>query len=164
VDQVLATLPPPEDGVCSLVVDSTLKDKTGSQHPVAKKGRLTAYAPDVFGLHVVVVRLQWGTYRIPVDFEIVRRTDHPQYRSDNALFRHLLVRFRRPPWAAMVVIVGDAAFASNADIKRLSHRGYCLVIAWARTWRFENGHTFGSCPFLVMWFSGAIQVYIDVYV
>ncbi len=29
VDQVLATLPPPEDGVGYLVVDSTLKGKTG---------------------------------------------------------------------------------------------------------------------------------------
>jgi hypothetical protein len=39
-DQVIATLPPPEDGVCYLVVDSTLKDKTGQKHPLAKKGRL----------------------------------------------------------------------------------------------------------------------------
>jgi hypothetical protein len=39
-DQVMATLPSPVDGVCSLVVDSTLKEKTGQQHPLAKKGRL----------------------------------------------------------------------------------------------------------------------------
>jgi hypothetical protein len=44
VDQVIATLPPPEDGVCYLVVDSTLKDKTGQKHPLAKKGRLNEYA------------------------------------------------------------------------------------------------------------------------
>src|SRR5215475_6316389 len=52
-DQVITTLPPPQDGVCYLVVDSTLKDKTGQKHPLAKKGRLNEYAPYVFGLHVV---------------------------------------------------------------------------------------------------------------
>jgi hypothetical protein len=35
-DQVIATLPPPEDGVCYVVADGTLKDKTGAQHPLAK--------------------------------------------------------------------------------------------------------------------------------
>jgi hypothetical protein len=76
-DQGLATLTAPEDGVCSLVVDSTLKDKTGQKHPLAKKGRLNAYAPYVFGLHMVVVRLPWGNSRVPVDFAIVRRKAHP---------------------------------------------------------------------------------------
>jgi len=128
--------------VCSLVVDSTIKDKTGSKHPLAKNGRLNVYAPYVFGLHVVVVMRQWGNYRIPVDFEIVRRKYHPQYRADNALFRRMLVRFRRPGWDEMVVVVGDAAFASKANIKLINHRGYFFVIAFARTWRFENGQTF----------------------
>ena len=31
--------------------------------------------------------LQWGHYRIPVDFEMGRRKDHPRYRSEDALFR-----------------------------------------------------------------------------
>jgi hypothetical protein len=140
-DQVIATLPPPEDGVCSLVVDSTIKDKTGPKHPLAKKGRLNEYAPYVFGLHLVVVMLPWGHYRIPVDFEMVRRKDHPRYRSDHALFRRMLVRFRRPRWAELVVVVADAAFASKANSKLIRHRGYSFVIAFARTWRFENGPT-----------------------
>jgi Transposase DDE domain len=139
-DQVIATLPAPEDGVCYLVVDSTLKDKTGQKHPLAKKGRLNEYAPFIFGLHIVVVMLQWGNYRIPVDFEIVRRKDDPHYRSENRLFRWMLVRFRRPPWAEMVIVVADAAFASKANINLIQQRGYFFVIAFARTWRFENGH------------------------
>jgi hypothetical protein len=138
-DQVIATLPPPEDGVCYLVVDSTLKDKTGQKHPLAKKGRLNEYAPYVFGLHVVVVMLQWGNYRIPVDFEIVRRKDAPRYRSENRLFRWMLVRFRRPAWAEMVVVVADAAFASKANLQLIQRRGYCFVMALARTWCLENG-------------------------
>jgi hypothetical protein len=38
--QVIATLPPPEDAVCSLVAASTLNAKTGQKHPLAKPGRL----------------------------------------------------------------------------------------------------------------------------
>jgi hypothetical protein len=141
VDQVIATLPPPDDGVCYLVVDSTLKDKTGQKHPLAKKGRLNEYAPYVFGLHIVVLMLQWGNFRIPVDFELVRRKDSPHYRSENRLFRWMLVRFRRPPWAEMVVVVADAAYASKANVQLIQRRGYFYVMAFARTWCFDNGHT-----------------------
>jgi hypothetical protein len=140
-DHAIAALPPPDDGVCHLVVDSTLKGKTGQKHPLAKKGRLSEYAPYVFGLHIVVVMLQWGNYRIPVDFEIVRRKDHPHYRSENALFRRMLVRFRRPSWAQLVVVVADAAFASKANVQLIQRRGYFFVIAFARTWRFANGQS-----------------------
>jgi Transposase DDE domain len=138
-DQVMAILPPPEDGVCYLVVDSTFKHKTGQQHPLAKKGRLNEYSPYIFGLHIVLVMLQWGNYRIPVDFEVVRRKDDLRYRSENRLFRWMLVRFRRPPWAEMVVVVADAAFASAANINLIQQRGYGFVMAMARTWRFDNG-------------------------
>jgi hypothetical protein len=140
VDQVIAILPPPDDGVCYLVVDSTLKDKTGQKHPLAKKGRLNEYAAYVFGLHIVVVMLQWGNSRVPVDFELVRRKDQPHYRSENRLFRWMLVRFRRPAWAQMVVVVADAAYASTATLQLIQRRGYLYVMALARTWCFANGH------------------------
>ena len=110
-------------------------------HPLAKKGRLNEYSPYIFGLHIVVVILQWGNYRIPVDFEIVRHKDHSRYRSENRLFRWMLVRFRRPSWAEMVVIIADAAFASTANLQLIQQRGYFFVMALARTWCFENGHT-----------------------
>ena len=44
-DQVMATRPSPEEGVCYWVVASTLKGKTGQKHPLAKKGRLNEYTP-----------------------------------------------------------------------------------------------------------------------
>ena len=140
-DQAIAALPPPDDGVCYLVVDSTLKGKTGQQHPFAKKGRLNEYAAYIFGLHMVIVMLQWGNYRIPVDFEIIRRKEDPRYRSENRLLRWMLVRFRQPAWAKAVVVVADAAFASKGNVKLIQRRGYFFVIAFARTWRFENGRT-----------------------
>jgi hypothetical protein len=86
-DQVIAILTPPDDGVCYLIVDSTLKSKTGRKHPLAKKYHLNAYSPYLFGLHLVVVLLHWGNYRILGDLELVRRKDAPKYRSENALFR-----------------------------------------------------------------------------
>jgi hypothetical protein len=140
-DPVIATLPAPEDGVCDLVVDSTLKDQTGQQHPLAKQGRRNEDAASVFGLHSVVVRLQGGNYRLPGDFEMVRRKDQPHDRSENRLFRWMLVRFRRPAWAQMVVVVADAADASTAHLQPIQRRGYCSVMALARTWCFNNGHS-----------------------
>jgi DDE superfamily endonuclease len=140
-DQVIATVSPPDDGVCYLVVDSTLNSKTAEKHPLAKKGRLNEYGPYVFGVHLVVVMLQWGNYRIPVDFELVRRKADPKYRSENTLFRWMLVRFRRPPWAEMIVVVADAAYASKANVQLIRQRGYFFVIAFARTWCFTNGQS-----------------------
>lgn len=99
VTRIAAILRPPEDGVGHVVVDSTFKRKTAQKHPVAKKGRLNEWAPYIFGLHIVVLMLPWGNYRIPVDCEIVRRKDHPHYQSENRLFRWMLVRFLRPSWA-----------------------------------------------------------------
>jgi hypothetical protein len=50
--------PPPDDGMCNLIVESTLKSQTGRKHPLAKKYRLNDYGPYIFGLHLVVVMLQ----------------------------------------------------------------------------------------------------------
>ena len=141
VDHVIATLPPPEEGVGSLVADRPINDTTGSKQPLATKGRLNEDAPAVCGLHVVGGMRPWGHDRMPGDVEIVRRKDHPQYRADHARWRRMLVRFRRPHWAEMVVMVGDAALASQATIQLSGQRGDFLVIACARTWRFETGHT-----------------------
>jgi hypothetical protein len=53
----------------------------------------------------------------------------------------MLVRFHRPSWAEMVVIVAEAAFASKATIKLIRPRGDFFVLACARTWCFEHGQT-----------------------
>jgi hypothetical protein len=44
-EQALRALPPPADGLLSLVGDSTLKGKRGSKHPVAQKTRLSHLHP-----------------------------------------------------------------------------------------------------------------------
>jgi hypothetical protein len=108
---------------------------------LAKKWRLNAYAPYVFGLHFVVLMLHWGNTRVPVVFEIVRRKEDPKSRLENALFRRMLTRFRRPAWAEMLVVVADATFASKANLKLIRRRGYFIVIAFARMWHFADGQT-----------------------
>ena len=77
-DQAMAMLLPPDERVCYLVVDSTLKSKRGAKDPVAQKWRLNENGPYLLGLHLVLVLLQWGNCRIPIDFEIVPRKEHPR--------------------------------------------------------------------------------------
>jgi hypothetical protein len=112
-DQALQALPPPEDGILYVVGDSTLKGKRGPKHPVAQKTRLSQRHPYVFGFRIVLLMAQWDTYRIPVDFALLRRTDDPAYEPENALFRHMLQDFRRPAWCQEVVVTADAAYYSK---------------------------------------------------
>ena len=58
-DRALQALPPPEDGLLSLVGDSTLKGKRGPTHPVAQKTRLSQHHPYVFGFRIVLLMAQW---------------------------------------------------------------------------------------------------------
>jgi hypothetical protein len=60
VDAVLAVLPPPEDGVVYAIVDKTVKDKTGTKHPLTKKGRIRTNGPYLFGMQIVFLLLHWG--------------------------------------------------------------------------------------------------------
>ncbi|MDQ3829711.1 MAG: hypothetical protein M3361_10480 [Candidatus Tectomicrobia bacterium] len=138
-DQVSATLPPPAAGVGALVVDSPLKDQTGQQPAWAKQGWLNAGAPSSVGRHRVVVRRHRGSSRLPVDGELVRRTAAPRSRSEHRRLRWVVVRLRRPAWAAMGVVVAEAALASEANLPLLHRRGDPLVMAWARTWGCANG-------------------------
>jgi hypothetical protein len=76
--------------------------------------------------------LQWGHDRMPLDFELVRRKDHPHDRSEHRLIRGRLVRFRRPAWAETVVVVADAAFTSTASGRLIQPRAsmFVMAIAW----------------------------------
>jgi hypothetical protein len=140
-DQAVQALPPPEDGLLYLVGDSTLKGKRGSKHPVAQKTRLSQHHPYVFGFRIVLLMAQWDTYRIPVDFALVRRKDDPDYQPENALFRQMLQAFRRPGWCQEVVVTADAAYASRANLAYIRELGYWFVMALPRTWKFADGKT-----------------------
>lgn len=138
-DQAIRAFPPPKDGVCYVVADGTLKGKKGKKNPCAKKWRLSKLSPYLFGIHIVILMVQWDVFRIPVDFEIVLEKKSKDYQTENALFREMLERFCPPPWARCVVVVADCAYASKANLKLIKKLGYYFVIAFARTWKFEDG-------------------------
>ena len=139
VIQCLSAFPPPPDGVLFLVVDSTLKGKRTKKNPLVKKGRLNEPAPFTWGLHVVLLIAQWGVYRIPLDFRLVKPKKHKGYRSENALFRDMLKGLVLPAWCERVIVVADAAYASRKNLKAIQARGWFFVIAFPRTWKLANG-------------------------
>ena len=141
VDAVIAVLPPPEDGIVYAIGDGTYKDKTAQKHPLVKKGRLTSYGPYLFGLQIVVLMLDWGPYRLPIDMEIVRPKGQPDHHSPNALFRQMLRRFQPPLWAQRVIVLADAKFPSKETLKLIQVRKFFFVMSLARTWKFEDGHS-----------------------
>jgi hypothetical protein len=132
-------LPPPEDGILSLVGDSTLKGTCGPKHPVAQRTRLSQHHPDVFGFRIVRLMAPWHVYRIPVDFTVIRRQDDPDDQTENALFRQMLHACRRPVWCQEVVVTADAAYASQANMALIQALGYGYVLALPRTGKFANG-------------------------
>jgi hypothetical protein len=140
-DQALQALPPPEDGLLYLIGDSTLKGKRGPKHPVAQKTRLSHLHPYVFGFRIVLLMAQWGVYRIPVDFALLRRKEDAAYQTENALFRHMLREFRPPAWCQEIIVVADAAYASRPNMRLIQELGYWYVFALPRTWKFTNGKT-----------------------
>jgi hypothetical protein len=140
VTQCFSAFPPPDDGVLYLVVDSTLKGKRTKKNPLVKKGRLNEHAPFTVGLHLVLLIAQWGVYRIPLDFRLVKPKTHQEYRSEPMLVRDMLEALVLPAWCKCVIVVADAAYASRKNLKAIQARGWFFVIAFPRTWKLAHGH------------------------
>jgi hypothetical protein len=47
---------------------------------------------------------------------------HAGYRSDNALFREMVGEFVPPSWAKLVIVGGDAAYGSKANMRMVQDR------------------------------------------
>ena len=67
---------------------------------------------------------------------------HAGYRSENALFREMVGAFVPPSWAKLVIVGGDAAYGSKANIRLVQDRDkadaarrWAFVFAIARTWK-----------------------------
>jgi hypothetical protein len=106
---LLATLPPPANGVLYLFGDGSHADKRGTKNPVAQKGRISQHPPWFFGLRFVLLMAGWDGYRMPVGFRLILPKCHADYRSENALFRDMVGEFVPPRWAKLVIVGGDAA-------------------------------------------------------
>jgi Transposase DDE domain len=139
---LLATLPPPPHGILYLFGDGSHADKRGAKNPVAQRGRTGRSHPWFFGLRFVVVMAAWDGYRVPVSFRLILPKRHVGYRSENALFREMVGEFIPPHWAKLVIVGGDAAYGSKANMQMVQDRDqadaarrWAFVFAIARTWK-----------------------------
>jgi hypothetical protein len=107
--KALNTLPPPADGVITLTGDGSDKPKRGLNNPLAQKGRKSEHHPWFFGIRFALLIVSWDVFRFPVAFRLIRPKSHPQYRTENALFRDMVKSFTPPSWAQVVIVEGDAA-------------------------------------------------------
>jgi len=136
------TLPPPKDGTLFLVGDGSVKPKRGTQNPMAQKGRKSEHQPWFFGVRFALLIATWDGYRLPVAFRLIRPKTHPEYRTENALFREMVHHFGPPAWAMRVIVEGDAAYGSQENMQMVLKRDaedparrWGFVFAIARTWK-----------------------------
>jgi hypothetical protein len=83
---LLATLPPPTNGILYLFGDGSHADKRGTKHPVVQKGLISQHHPWFVGLRFVLLMAGWDEYRIPVGFRLILPKRHGRYCSENAFF------------------------------------------------------------------------------
>ena len=139
---LLATLPPPPNGILYLFGDGSHADKRGTKNPVVQKGRISQHHPWFFGLRFVLLMAAWDGYRVPVGFRLVLPKRHAHYRSENVSFREMVGEFVPPSWAKLVIVGGDAAYGSKANMRMVQDRDkadgarrWGFVFAIARTWK-----------------------------
>ena len=140
--ETIKTLPVPEDGVVYVFGDGSQKDKRGKKNPVAQKGRKSKWHPWFFGIRFVIMMVGWNVYRIPVSFRMILPKTHPDYQTENALFREMVKQFAPPAWAKLVIVGGDAAYGSKENMKMVQkrdqqdrNRSWRFVFGIARTWK-----------------------------
>src|SRR5262244_411568 len=139
---LVATLPAPMNGILYLFGDGSHADKRGTKNPVVQKGRNSKHHPWFFGLRFVLLMAAWDGYRLPVGFRLILPKRHAGYRSENVLFREMVGEFVPPSWAKLVIVGGDAAYGSKANMRMVQDRDkadatrrWGFVFAIARTWK-----------------------------
>ena len=145
---LVSTLPPPTQGVLYLFGDGSHADKRGTKNPMGQKGRISQYHPWFFGLRFVLLMAAWDGSRIPVGFRLIVPKRPADSRSENALFREMVGAFVPPRWATLVIVGGDAAYGSQANMRMVQDRDkadtarrWGFVFAIARTWKTAEDKT-----------------------
>src|SRR2546421_3331672 len=87
-------------------------------------------------------------YRVPVGFRLILPKRHADYRSENTLFREMVGAFVPPSWAKLVIVGGDVAYGSKANMDMVKARAkadparrWGFVFAIARTWKTVEDKT-----------------------
>ena len=136
VSDALHTLPPPRDSVLHLIPDTTRKEKTGDQQPLAYTTKTGKFEPYLFGHTVLLLLAHWGSFRIPVAVRVI----DPQIRGhQNELVREMLRHFKPPAWCEQVMVEADAGFAAKKTLQVIIELGYFYVFALPRTWKLADG-------------------------
>ncbi len=145
---LIANLPAPPDGILYLFGDGSQADKRGHRHPLAQTGRKSKHHPWFFGIRFVLLMASWKGYRIPVAFRLILPKTHQAYRTENDLFREMVIGFSPPLWAKLVIVGGDAAYGSKANMQMVkdrdqadTERRWGFVFAIARTWKTTQDKT-----------------------
>lgn len=144
-EEAIKRFPPPKDGVIYVVGDGSEKDKRGKKNPVVQKGRKGKNTPWYWGIRFGMVTVCWDVYRIPFAFRVILPKTHPDYKTENALFREMVEAFQPPAWARTIIVLGDAGYGSRDNMKMVKKRNkreqemnWYFVFAIARTWKQEN--------------------------
>jgi hypothetical protein len=85
--EALNSVPPPKDGVISLVGDGSHKPKRGTQNSLTQKGRISERHPWVFGMRFALLPVNWDVDRLPVALRLLRSKSPPAYQPENVLLR-----------------------------------------------------------------------------
>lgn len=98
--------------------------------------------PWFFGIRFILLIAAWDGYCILVGFRLILPKRHAGYHDENTLFREMVREFTPPSWATSVIVSGDAAYGSKANIKMAKDRDkadderrWGFVFAVARTWK-----------------------------
>jgi hypothetical protein len=141
-DDVMATLPPPADGTIAAIGDGSYTNTRARKNPLAYKGRKSHHHPWLFGIRFALLIVAGYVDRLPGAFRLILPKTHPAYRPEHALFRDMLSALKPPAWATLVLVAGDAASGSTANItlvKQLDQadpsRDWHVIVAIARTWK-----------------------------
>jgi hypothetical protein len=83
-----------------------------------------------------------------VSFRLILPKRHAGYRHENGLFREMVGACVPPSWAKLVVVGGDAAYGSKANMAMVKDRDktdtvrrWGFVCAIARTWKTVEEHS-----------------------
>jgi hypothetical protein len=143
---VIATLPPPDDGMIFVIGDGSHQPKRSRDHHMVQKGRNSKHNDWFFGIRFALLIVAWDVYRIPVSFRIILPKTHLNYRKENTLFRDMLRQFKPPTWARQVIVEGDAAYGAKANIELVKQldqadpsRHWNFVFAISKSWKTPEG-------------------------
>jgi len=143
---LMATLPAPANGLLYLFGDGRHANTRGPKHPVAQTGRIRKHHPWFFGLRCVLWMAAWAGYRVPAGFRLILPKRHAGYRSEHAWCREMVGAFVPPSGAKLVIVGGEAAYGSNANMRMVQDRDkadgarrWGFVFALARTWKTVEG-------------------------